>query len=307
MPNPLPVAITFDVDMTAYAGDGGRCDERAQVRSLLDLLALRPHVKTTWFIRLDDGMQQQWGEADWFFKQARDLLDRMRASGHEVAWHHHACRRKAGKQMVQEIRETMVLDDLQRHGAMARQLGLTSARMGWSFHTNATMHALARLGFACDSSAMPRPRYPWESTARDWDGTPRHPYHPATTDYRRPGRPELPILEIPLSIGTLPAPTDTQPDVQRVLNLAYQTGPMAGAFQQVLSKHPVMVTVTHPYEMFGGQHALFACHPDVLLKNIDRLESLAAAMRQPISFTTVAELAGKFQNPQFPPVAAEAS
>jgi hypothetical protein len=85
-----------------------------------------------------------------------------------------------------------------------------SVRMGWDFHNNTTMKKLSELGIKTEFSALPGLRTRLPSGAMlvynifDWYISPRAPYHPSVSDYRRgavEGEKELDVVEIPIFIS----------------------------------------------------------------------------------------------------------
>ena len=165
--------------------------------------------------------------------------------------------------------------------------GLKVVRMGWGFHTNTTMRAVADAGFSIDSSAIPRPTYEWDLSVKDWTRTPLHPYRPSARDYRVPGQPEIGLLEVPMSVGVIAAPYDTQP-VMRYINPAFHQAAVGTALDTWFSRFNHLVTVTHPYETVGGaSHALIAHDPVTFERNVEAIERLAERDRRPLSFQTL--------------------
>ena len=170
---------------------------------------------------------------------------------------------------MQEWDEARLLEQLRRHGEHARRLGLRAARMGWGQHTNATLRELAALGFELDSSAIPRPRYAWETTPlRDWSTTGQDPYCPSVSDYRTAGEPALGLLEIPISTVPLARLTDTVPGVKRYISLTYEEQVFREALARCRNRGTVLIT--HPYELLphaSGQAA--AGGMERLARNLD--------------------------------------
>jgi hypothetical protein len=248
-------------------------------------------VRTTWFVRLDAQVESLWGSADHFFRQYESLLGGLRKDGHEVGWHPH-CYVEAEGRWKQNVDETTVLDELRRYAPVAQSYGVRSVRMGWGFHTNRTMRLLADEGFAIDSSAIPRPRYEWEETAKDWTQTPHEPYFPSVPDYRVPGRPELSILEVPMSVTHVEAPYDSE-RVLRYLNLAYHPRLFREPLKHWLEEHSHLVTITHPYELAHRDepHGLLAFDLEAFELNLLAIREVAAEQGKTVSFMTINKFA----------------
>jgi hypothetical protein len=142
------------------------------------------------------------------------------------------------------------------------------------------METLERLEWSVDSSALPRPQYPWDAVRRDWSTTPRTPYRPSRADYRRPGTPARRILEIPITTVPLEAPDDTQPGILRYINPAYH----GDVFRAALARVPEgvePVLIAHPYEFLSGtrSHPLIAFDASALRRNLALLADRGGASR----------------------------
>jgi hypothetical protein len=185
-----------------------------------------------------------------------------------------------------------VAAELERYAPLAQSHGLTAVRMGWGFHTNQTLATLARLRFATDSSAIPRPRYTWEVATRDWASTPAVPFHPSAGDYRIPGAPALDILEVPISTAPVAAPYDEGP-VVRYINPAYRPALLAPVLWGWPSRHRHLVTVTHPYELVpaGEPHGLLAFEPAAFERNLRELERAADVAGVAVRYLTITQFA----------------
>ena len=164
------------------------------------------------------------------------------------------------------------------YAPVARSLGMRAARMGWAFQTNDTLRALAEAGFAVDSSAIPRPVYPWDRGAKDWSTTPTRAYRPSIADYRIPGSPALPILELPMSVAVVRAPYDSG-EVVRYLNPAYRPEALAPVLRGWFDTHDDAVLVTHPHELYDRvtTHGLMASSAEAFEENVMALEAGAHA------------------------------
>ena len=170
----------------------------------------------TWFLRADDQVRQMCGAYEWFVQAHAPLLRSLQQSGDELAWHPHFWRRAdQNGTWVQEIADVdWQVDMLRRaHAALVAAFPgpLRSVRMGWGYHNDRTVQALADLGITVDLSAVPGFRTLAHSAKRenlfDWRTTPRTPYRPSRADYRRPAQgQEQPstLLEVPGFVSTAP-------------------------------------------------------------------------------------------------------
>jgi hypothetical protein len=286
------VAVTFDVDFTDYES-GGNLDELEVVfEGIVAVLKSFPAIKTTWFIRIDAQIEEVYGRAEHILEKHIDKMNWLQQNGHELGWHHHAYKLESGR-WIQDIDDDAVLQGLEKYGKIAREQGMSVARMGWGYMTNKQMNLLDGLGFVVDSSAIPRPKYQWELSIKDWSNTPYNAYHPSKEDYRIGGKPSLQIWEVPMSVAPISAITDTEEGVLRYLNPAYHNDVFRSGVEQSLGKDQ-LVTISHPYEFIASekQHPLMAYSLVSLQEN---LKFLSASFT---NFVTISESfpAGKLNN-----------
>jgi hypothetical protein len=226
------------------------------------------------------------------FRRHRALIDRLRARGDEIGWHPHPTRRRADT-WDPRTEVPSVVTEIGVYGPVARRHALRAVRMGHGFHTNETLRAVADAGFVVDSSAIPRPMYPWDDPPKDWTTTPSVPYRPALADYRVPGEPSLPIVEIPMSVAHVPARTDSE-HVLRYLNLAFRHDALAPALASWFDAHDLLVTMTHPCELLplGAPHPLLGGGFADCARSLDAIALHAAVSEDGPAFVTVSDLAG---------------
>jgi len=271
------VALTCDVDLVDHVtGDAFETELHEALPRILDVLDRHPPWTATWFVRIDAQLEAAYGSATLVFDRHADLIAELRRRGHEIGWHPH-CYVKADDGWTPNVDPSGILADLRRHAPAAHALGLTSVRMGWACHTNESMRWLADEQFTIDSSAMPRPRYPWDTMPlRDWATTPLTAYRPSRADYRVPGTPALDIVEIPISMAVLPVPGDTQP-VVRYFNPAFHPALLVDPLRSWFETHDALVLITHPYELLpqGWSHPALAGSVTALDANLSAIERLA--------------------------------
>jgi len=286
------VFLTIDLDLVDHLAGGAEIDELgAALDPLLDVFRRHPAWKATWLIRLDAQIEHRFGDASRPHADAASRLAELLRAGHELGWHPHCYARQNGA-WVQNTDGESVANELRRFAPSAWSLGLRTARMGWAFHTNATLRVLSDHDFVVDSSAIPRPVYPWDRGAKDWSSTAPAPYHPSLADYRVPGAPSLPILELPISVAPVRAPYD-EGTVIRYLNPAYRPAALQPVLRSWFDSHDLAVLVTHPHELFprSVEHALIASSTDAFEENVVSLEESAAAAGTGVRFVTLSRAA----------------
>jgi hypothetical protein len=122
------------------------------------------------------------------------------------------------------------------------------------------------------------------------------PYHPSQIDYRLPGEPALPILEVPMSVAPIHAPYDTE-GVIRYINLAYYPAILRAPLAHWIAQHTHLVTITHPYELAPRKegHGLLAFDPVALEQNLTAIRTIAEEQAKTISWLTVSDFATSLQ------------
>lgn len=268
------VAVTFDLDFTDYVGGGHVGDELEKCWPIfLECCLQTPQLVTTWFIRIDEHMKNEYGSADFIFQKHAEKIAWLRSNGHEVEWHFHSYRKINGfyKQNADDLD---VSRELERMYPLAQKHNLELLRMGWAYHTQNTFTTIEKLGIAIDCSAFPRPRYAWDNQLRDWTNTPQHGYFPGKTNYRVQQDEHLNVLELPITTVEIPIQTDTEPAVIRYINPAYHSSYFKAAVMNV--NQEIFNIISHPYEFLPNpkSHELISFNSDVFKENISWIADL---------------------------------
>lgn len=290
--NKLIVCITFDIDLVDYVGDWKLINEFETVLpTLLPLFKRFPKWKSTWFIRLDKQIESLFDEVDYLFIRYADEIAHLRRIEHEIGWHPH-CYRLKDEKWCQNTDVSKILEELKFCIPYVKKYGIKTIRMGWGWQHNRVLALLESEGFEIDSSAIPRPKYKWEETKKDWSITPKFPYFPSFNDYRIPGEPHRNILEIPMSVTQISAPYDTQ-KVERYINLSFYSSMLEKPLVRWIKDFSILVSITHPYELVqnNNSHPLISHSIDTFKKNVKVIESLAQKFNKEVEFVTISELA----------------
>lgn len=247
--------LTIDVDFTDYISGSG-VDEMQQFFPVLrSFFEQHDSIKSTWFVRIDNQIEKDYGAADYILSKHSAAFDWLRDNGHEIGWHHHAYVLNNGT-WTQNTNEEEVLTHIKRYGAVAKACGMNICRMGWGQMSSRIMTELDSLGFVIDSSAMPRPKYGWDTLSRDWSRCPIQPYHPNVSDYQSQG--QLNIIEFPMTTVPISLKSDTEPGVLRYINPLYKHEYFVSAVNSSLTEN--IVLISHPYELSKGnpEHPLLS-------------------------------------------------
>jgi hypothetical protein len=274
------VFLTIDLDLMDYLGRVPINEFEQAVSLIRECLRRFPEMCVTWFVRVDEEITTRFGSPDHCLSEYAELWASLRAEGHEVGWHYHppiAAENSAGGRRIDE---RMVVEGLLRLFTVARGYGLDVVRVGYGYQTNATIAVLEKAGFRVDSSAVPRPSYPWDPVFRDWQGAPQEPFRPSRKDYRAPGQDHRNIVELPISTVPLPCLSDTIPNVQRYVNPAYRHGAFVRACDAAAGR-TALTLVMHAYEILSRPeaHHLLAFDIKDFRRNLEHLVTLSSNFR----------------------------
>lgn len=265
------IYITFDVDMCDYLNTSWTMIDEFKncFPKIKDILRKYENLKTTWFVRIDNNIKEIYNSQEYIFDKYDSEILWLKENGHEVAWHFHSYAKKNGM-WTQNIDEETLVEELKQNAENAINLGLKTVRMGWAYQTNKTIKALDDIGFVVDSSAIPRPQYCWDKLIKDWSITPQGKYYPSSMDYRVEGRDNLNILELPMTTTHIKTSYDSQNDILRYINPAYNAKTFQQAINQVKELNDI-VLISHPYEIvdeYRKNHELLAFSIDAFEENI---------------------------------------
>jgi len=182
---------------------------KGRVKEMVDIDGHPPIF--TWCLRVDYQMRFLYGSYAYVLETHKDFLLGLEQSGDELAWHPHFWNYDAhSNRWYQEIADVdwqvRMLEEAFAAYTSVLPGRAKSVRMGWDYHNNKTIAALASLGVTVDFSAIPGLRIkPKGKLSRgencfDWRITPNRPYVPSVLDYRRPvrkGEASVPLLEAP--------------------------------------------------------------------------------------------------------------
>lgn len=274
------VYLTIDLDMVNYSGSEWDFFDEMEFAfaPVFDMLK-RLEIPATWFVRIDRQIADVYGDSRYMCVHHRKKLERLLTSGHQLGWHYHAYRQRDGK-WVQNLDETQICLELSSYGEIALREGFHTSRMGWGYHTQATMTRIDEMGFLADSSAIPRPIYPWSITYCNWERTGQKPYHPSRSDFQTESpvsSENLRLLEVPMTTAVVCAPYDEQ-QIVRYINPAYRHEIFLQTMQTLAGRDAV-VLILHPYECVansGQTHALLSFDTAQTEKNLQSLLDIGA-------------------------------
>jgi hypothetical protein len=261
------VCLTVDTDPD---GLGGKVTNRQALKweGLENLQRLPEHtgpfplfgeIPITWFIRADGQVESILGNTAYLLEKYDSWWTTVRKAGHEMAWHPHLYRQSRPEDEAVIITDPAeAQDELERLWANVRtSLPATSFRHGEGWHSAETYATVERLGFLCDSTAIPG-RTGGVRHPMDWVGAPNQAYFPSSSDLRQAG-PQRPLLEIPMNTWLVQAPYDAAPRV-RYINPAVHPKLFANALQNWENTRNfspfelhIWVMIFHPDEVLPSQ------------------------------------------------------
>jgi len=272
----------------------------------------RPPV-FTWLLRADHQIKQVHGSFNHILSTHRDFLLDVEKTGDELGWHPHFwCfdeKRRAWYQNHEDIDwQVSVLE--QAHAAYCEVLPgrPKTVRMGWGYHNDRTCAALDRLGIEVEISGLPGLRVRSEVTGSrlsnfyDWYSTPAEPFHPSTSDYRRPakeGESSYSLLEVPNFVsrsrfwGMVSGVVMTR-KMKNIRQIGYSLAkpaymatvtvkptlfaPMVSEMKRRLSRQDRVIYVTplHPDELIDNIHPAYSLQ--YMAQNIKSILNLADSL-----------------------------
>lgn len=218
-------------------------------------------VPLTWFVRADGQLQNALGTPAYLLENYANFWSKTRTYGHEIGWHPHLYRQaRPGDEVTLITDPNEAQDELERLWGLVKPfLSATAFRNGEGWHTAQTYATVERLGFICDSTAIPG-RSGLAGHPMNWHGAPNMPYFPRLEDLCGSGPPRH-MLEIPMNTWYLQAPHDRSARL-RYINPAVHCSLFAKALAgwenacKVSSAElSVWVLIFHPDEVLETQGA----------------------------------------------------
>jgi hypothetical protein len=260
-------------------------------------------VPMTWFVRGDGQLESMLGSAAYLLETYDDFWTKVRKAGHEVAWHPHLYRQSKAEDVPEIIIDPLqAQDELERlWNQLKANLSSSSFRNGEGWHLPQTYATVERLGFRCDSTAIPGRRGE-RGHPMNWEGAPNQPYFPSANDLCLAGK-ERTLLELPMNTWHLRAPDDVAPRL-RYMNPAVHPNLFANAVKdwenacRVLPKDLcVWVMIFHPDEVLAtqGDDALYSRSRQALGANLACMVESLQRLGHEFEWVTVSEAAERWR------------
>ena len=273
------------------------------VRNLPEILG---NIPITWFVRADGQLESVLGSATYLLEKYETFWTSVCRAGHELAWHPHLYR-----QSKPEDEATLITDRNEAREELERLwstvcplLPATSFRHGEGWHTAETYATVERLGFRCDSTAIPG-RKGAAGHPLNWESAPNHPYFPRTTDLCTPGLGRS-LLELPMNTWMVKAPHDTAPRL-RYINPAVHSKIFANALRNWENTHNfsastlhIWVMIFHPDDVLPtqGEDGLYSRSTSELSANLVCFQESLQRSGQDFEWVTVAQAAERWRQHQ---------
>ncbi len=279
------------------------------VQSLPDEIAGFPNlarVPVTWFVRADGQLESILGNAAYLLETYDNFWTKVQKAGDEIAWHPHLYRQKNPEDAAVLITDPLqAQDELERlWSKLNTTFRPTAFRNGEGWHAPETYAAVERIGFRCDSTAIPG-RSGGSGHPMNWAGAPNQPYFPAARDLRKPG-PERSLLELPMNTWCLQAPHDDAPRV-RYMNPAVHPHLFANALQNwenACAHLPpglyIWVMIFHPDEVLAtlAGDALYSRSTRALGTNLISIADSLRRLGHDFEWVTVSNAAERWRGNQ---------
>jgi hypothetical protein len=263
-------------------------------------------VPITWFVRADGQLESILGNASYLLETYDKFWTKVKCSGDEIGWHPHLYRqqrRDDASLLITDPQEAQ--DELERLWTNLKStFRATAFRNGEGWHTTETYATVERLGFLCDSTAIPG-RSGGSGHPMNWQGAPNQPYFPLPNDLCKPGGCR-PLLELPMNTWLLQAPHDDAPRV-RYMNPAVHPHLFANALQNWENAGKalpfdlyVWVMILHPDEVLAtrGEDALYSRSTMALGKNLVSITERLRRLGDDFEWVTVTDAAMRWRGHQ---------
>ena len=301
------LCLTVDTDPDGLSGkhtdrqalEWGGLDHLQRLPEQLQAHAELRAIPITWFIRADGQLESILGDAAFLLGRFDHFWAAVQRANHELAWHPHLYRHAKREDTASIITDPKeVQDELERLWEELRQdFPAISFRNGEGWHTPSTYATVEKMGFQCDSTAIPG-RRGVHAHPMDWARAPNRPYFPRFGDLCAEG-PERRLLELPMNTWFVKAPYDNAPKL-RYINPAVHPHLFREALQnwedtrEITSNElSVSVMIFHPDEVFAraGEDYLYSRSLGSLLANLAALQEALQREEIDLEWVTVAKAA----------------
>ena len=256
-------------------------------------------IPITWFIRADGQLESILGDAAFLLDKFDHFWAGVQQANHELAWHPHLYRQAKREDTAIIITDPQeAQDELERLWEKLRPIfPAISFRNGEGWHTPSTYATVEKMGFQCDSTAIPG-RKRFDGHPLDWEHAPNRPYFPGREDLCVDG-PERRLLELPMNTWLIKAPYDDAPKL-RYMNPALHPHLFREAVQnwenirEISSNElSVWVMIFHPDEVLAcaGKDYLYSRSIGSLLANLAALQETLQREEIDLEWVTVAKAA----------------
>lgn len=305
----LEILLTIDIDADVFDNSFKKKYESNQIPSWEGLKIGVPQIIelfdcykgsdgsdciATWFVRADDQIGYYFGNNSYIFSKFHKNWKILFEKGHEIAWHPHLYKLD-NDIWPQEYNSSALKEQLYRSKISIQMAGweVKSSRIGEAYCSNSIINDLSELGIKVDSSALPgRSRKDGERTI-DWINSPFKPYYPSKADYRIPGSPSYPILEIPFSMALIKADYDTVP-IYRYVDLSFWHRSMKDGLKNIINDNSILNTIIHPStvlpELSSKPHGLLSFDIMEVKKNLDFIINTATDRGIEFTFKTISKI-----------------
>ena len=272
------------------------------LQKLPDQLAGIPklgRVPITWFVRADGQLESILGSSAYLIEKYDRFWTAVKASGDELGWHPHLYQQATAGHAALLITDPLqAQDELERlWSGLKTSFSPTAFRNGEGWHTPETYSTVERLGFLCDSTAIPG-RSGGVGHPMNWYGAPHQPYFPDSNNLCKPG-PERSLIELPMNTWRLQAPHDHTPRL-RYMNPAVHPHLFANALKNwendctdLPADLLIWVMIFHPDEVLAAQapDGLYSRSCEALCGNLVAIAESLQRMEHDFKWTTVSSAA----------------
>jgi len=272
------IFLTFDIDQDFNPNNSDYYNRSkadfssffSGFENMVDRLDYKPY---SLFLRADYQIFKTYGAYDFLLSENPKLINKIENQKSEINWHIHIYNNSDGNWNLAKTSSQITDLFLNDYENIKKICDINSniIRIGECLMNNELMNLLDSLGIKIDSTALPGRKRNDIEKFFDWEKTNNNIYYPSKEDYRISGENKLSIIEAPMTTLLIKAEYDIEP-IYRYFNLSFKSSALFYSFEEHLSKHNFLISITHPFEVIGkGNHGLISFSMDTFLKNINIL------------------------------------
>ena len=256
-------------------------------------------IPLSWFVRIDNQIQEIFGDYDWILQKYSKFWDEQLAKKNEIHWHAHIYQMINNQWSFPNNDEVFIgyIEEIFNF-IKKNNYNFNCIRIGEAYMNNNIMNALKKIGLKADSSSIPGRRRDDKEKKFDWSNSPNKPYFPSKNDYQTSSEVNDDFVEIPMNTISTKCSYDKS-HLLRYANLAFKNEVVKDGLRDYIKRNDLLVTVSHPYEFFNNFNnntELMQNDLSSLEININSILEICKELDKKVNFISVNKIIRKFIN-----------